>query len=216
MPEIVLYSYWRSSSSYRVRFALAHKGLPYRYEAVNLLGREQRDASHLSRSPTGYLPCIAIDGRTMIESVAILELLDALFPEPPLYPADPWQRARVRAMVELINAGIQPLQNLNVLERHSADPGERIAWAKHFNERGLAALEQVMATNDASGVRGDFAFGDTLTAADMCLVPQVYGARRFGVDVAQYPRVLSAAQAAGATSAAQAAAPEAQPDAVVP
>jgi hypothetical protein len=214
MAEIVLYNYWRSSSSYRVRFALALKGLAYRYVAVNLLDKEQREVSHVSRSPTGYVPCIEIDGRSMIESVAIIELLDELFPDPPLYPRDPWQRARVRAMVELINAGIQPLQNLSALERHSSDPKERIAWAKHFNERGLGALEQLMVANEADGICGNFAFGDALTAADLCLVPQLYGARRFGVELAHYPRVLAAGDAAAATKAGLAAAPEAQPDAV--
>lgn len=214
MAEIVLYNYWRSSSSYRVRFALAFKGLAYRYVAVNLAEKEQKDTGHAARSPTGYVPCIEIDGRTMVESIAIIELVDELFPEPPLFPKDPWQKARVRAFVEIINAGIQPLQNLTVLDRHSSDAKEKAAWAKQFNERGLESLEKMMASNEAHGVRGKFAYGDTITAADLFLVPQVYSARRFGVEVAKFPRVLHASEAAAATKAGQAALPEAQPDAV--
>lgn len=214
MADIVLYNYWRSSSSYRVRFALAYKGLTYRYVAVNLIDRAQRDTSHVNRSPTGYVPCLEIDGRTVIESVAIIELIDELYPEPPLLPRDSWHRARVRAMVEVVNAGIQPLQNLTVLERHSGDQKERSAWAKHFNERGLESLERMMATHEGLGVKGKFAYGDAITSADLYIVPQIYSARRFGVDLAKFPRVLAAADAAAATKAGQAAAPEAQPDAL--
>lgn len=214
MAEIVLYNYWRSSSSFRVRFALAHKGLAYRYVAVNLGEKEQREQSHVSRSPTGYIPCLEIDGRTMVESVAMIELIDELFPEPPLFPRDPWHRARVRAFVEVVNAGVQPLQNLNVLERHSSDPKERAVWAKHFNERGMESLERMMSMNESVGVRGKYAYGDSITAADLFLVPQVYSARRFGVEIAKFPRVLAAYEVAAATKAAQAAAPEVQPDAM--
>lgn len=214
MADIVLYNYWRSSSSYRVRFALAYKGLAYRYVAVNLLDKEQRDAAHVHRSPTGYVPCLEIDGRTVNESVAIIELIDELFPEPPLMPRDPWHRARVRALVEVVNAGIQPLQNLTVLERHSTDQKERTAWARHFNERGLESLERMMATNEGLGIKGKFAYGDTLTTADLFLVPQLYSARRFGVEVSRFPRVVAAGDAASGTKAGQAALPESQPDAM--
>ncbi len=214
MADIVLYNYWRSSSSYRVRFALAYKGLAYRYVAVNLLEKEQRDTSHVHRSPTGYVPCLEIDGRTVNESVAMIELIDELFPEPPLMPRDPWHRARVRAMVEVVNAGTQPLQNLSVLERHTSDQKERTAWARYFNERGLEALERMMAANEALGVKGKYAYGDTITTADLFVVPQVYSALRFGVEAAKFPRIIAAADAAAASKAGQAALPEAQPDAM--
>jgi maleylacetoacetate isomerase len=214
MADIVLYNYWRSSSSYRVRFALAYKGLAYRYVAVNLIEKEQRDTTHVQRSPTGYVPCLEIDGRTVAESVAIIELIDELFPEPPLMPRDPWHRARVRALVEIVNAGVQPLQNLTVLERHSGDQKERTAWAKHFNERGLDALERTMAANEALGIKGKYAYGDSITTADLFIVPQLYSARRFGVEVGKFPRVLAAGDAAALTKAGQAALPEAQPDAM--
>jgi len=220
MADIVLYTYWRSSSSYRVRFALAAKGLAYESVPIDLLRGEQRHASHTARSPTGFVPCIVIDGRALVESVAIIELLDELFPDPPLYPRDPWGRARVRALVEIVNAGTQPLQNLNVLERLSAvherpadDAEVRKAWLRHFIARGLASFESLMAAHERDGIEGPFAYGPTLTAADLYLVPQMYNAQRYGVDLAPFPRAVAAAEVALATDAAQAALPERQGDA---
>ncbi len=213
MSDIVLYGYWRSSSSYRVRIALAHKGIPHRTVAVNLLKKEQSAPEHVARAAHGYIPCLVVDGRPFIESVAILELLEELFPRPALYPRDPLDRARVRALVEIVNAGTQPLQNLNVLERISADTAERSAWAKHYNERGLAAFERLMEAHAAMGVEGRYAYGDFFSAADVLLVPQVYSARRFGVDLAQFPRVRAAYEAALALPFVRDAAPERQADA---
>ena len=213
MPDIVLYTYWRSSSSYRVRFALAAKNLPYTSVPVNLLQGHHELAEHKARSPTGYVPCLFVDGRPAVESVAIIELLDELFPARPLYPRDPWGRAGVRALVEIINAGIQPLQNLNVLARVSTEPGPRKAWSQHFISRGLSAFEALMAGHEARGISGKFAYGETLTAADCFLVPQLYNAQRFGVDLTLFPRAVAAAETALATDAAQAALPERQMDA---
>ena len=122
MTELVLYTYWRSSSAYRVRLALAAKGLAYRSVAVNLLAGAQRSAEHVARSPMGYLPCLEVNGEAFVESVAIIELLEELYPEPPLLPRDPEARARVRALVQVVNAGTQPLQNLTVLEKLSPGP----------------------------------------------------------------------------------------------
>jgi maleylacetoacetate isomerase len=214
MRDIVLYTYWRSSSAFRVRFALAIKNVAYRSVAVNLLQGEQSSAEHTARSPMAYVPCLLVDGKTFVESVAIVELLEDLFPEPPLYPRDPFARARVRALVELINAGTQPLQNLNVLRHLSADHDVRVAWSKHFIARGFAAFEAMMALHEGEGTRGRYAFGDTLTAADAFLVPMVYNAKRFGTDLAPYPRLVRAHEAALATDAAKAALPENQPDAI--
>ncbi|HEX7601339.1 MAG TPA: maleylacetoacetate isomerase [Polyangiaceae bacterium] len=213
MTDVVLYSYWRSSSSYRVRIALGHKGITYRTVPVNLLKKEQTMPEHVLRSATGYVPCLEIDRQVYVESVAIIELLEDLYPRPSLYPREPKERARVRAMVEIINAGIQPLQNLNVLEMHASDPQERTAWARHFNERGLQALERMMEENEAEGLRGRYAYGDFFTAVDAFLVPQVYSAKRFGVDVTRYPRVRQACDAALALPFVRDAAPERQPDA---
>jgi maleylacetoacetate isomerase len=211
--EVVLYGYWRSSSAYRVRLALAQKGIPFQNVAVNLLNAEHRRADHLARSPFGYVPCLVVNGEPFVESVAIVELLEELFPEPALYPRDPIGRARVRALVEMIAAGTQPVQNTSVLEHLSSDRAVRDAWARHFIARGLAAFERMMAHNAARGIEGRYAYGDTITAADLFLVPQVYNARRYGVDLAPLPRIAAADEAARSVPALEAALPERQPDA---
>lgn len=212
-PRIVLHGYWRSSSTYRVRFALAVKGLAYETEAVDLLKGEQGSPEHKARSAMGYVPCLVLDGEPFVESVAIIELLDELFPSPPLYPREPFDRARVRAIVEVVAADIQPLQNRHVLLHVSKDPEAQRTWSRHFVARGLAGLEGLLERYAKAGVAGRYAYGDTITAADVFLVPQLYNARRFGVDLAPYPRVVAAETAALATEAAQKALPENQPDA---
>ncbi len=214
MPDLVLYNYWRSSSSHRVRIALELKGLAYRYEAVNLRTDEQASEAHRARSPTGFVPCLVVDGVAYVESVAILELLDERFPEPRLLPADAHGRARVRALVEIVNSGIQPFQNLSVLKHVSPDLEAQRAWAAHFIARGLTAFEDAMKSHDREGVHGPLAYGPTPTAADVFLVPQVAGALRFKVDLAPYGRVVRAFEAASKLAAFQRAAPDRQPDAV--
>jgi maleylacetoacetate isomerase len=216
MSDLVLYTYWRSSSAYRVRLALGAKGLAYRSVFVNLLQGAQKAGDHVARSPMGAVPCLEVAGKTFAESVAIIELLEELHPTPALLPRDPFARARVRALVEVVNSGTQPLQNLHTLEHLSPDPEVRKPWIQHFITRGLTAFEAMMATNDReSGLgRSKFAYGDTLTIADCFLLPQVYNARRYHVDLAPFPRVAAACDTIAATEAARAAAPEAQPDAV--
>jgi maleylacetoacetate isomerase len=211
--KVTLYSYWRSSSSHRVRIALAFKGIEHTTVPVNLLGGEQRSETHTARAANQYVPALDVDGEVFIESVAIVELLDDLFPDVPLFPKDARERARVRALVETVNAGIQPLQNLAVLLRHSEDHDERQAWGKHFNARGLEVFERLIERNEARGVRGSFAYGDHFTAADVYLIPQAASALRFGVDLASYPRVLRAIETTAKLPFVLAAAPEAQPDA---
>ncbi|MGO9707811.1 MAG: maleylacetoacetate isomerase [Polyangiaceae bacterium] len=217
MTELVLYTYWRSSSAYRVRLALGAKGLAYRSVAVNLLTGAQLSAEHVARSPMGYVPCLEVNGEAFVESVAIIELLDELYPEPNLLPRDPVGRARVRALVEVVNSGTQPLQNLSVLQKLSPDHAVRKEWIKHFIAKGLGAFEAMMALNEkragGGGMKGRFSYGDTLSMADCYLLPQVYNARRYEVDLAPFPRVAAAANAIAATDAGRAAAPEAQPDA---
>jgi maleylacetoacetate isomerase len=210
----VLYHYWRSSASWRVRWALMHKGIPFERVAVNLLSSEQRADAHRARNPIGHVPALEVEpGRYLAESVAILEWLEEQKPEPRLYPEDPWARARVRQVCELVNAGIQPLQNLVVLDKVSSDPEVKRAWAHDFNLRGMRAIEALLRTIDAELGPGRFAVGDALTAADLFVVPQVYSARRFGVDLSSFTRVLQAESSALATPHAAAAKPEAQPDA---
>jgi maleylpyruvate isomerase len=212
--EVVLYNYWRSSSSHRVRIALELKHVDYRYVAVNLLADEQSAEAHKARSPTGYVPCLVLDGRTFIESVAIVELLDERFPAPALYPKDAYERARVRALVEMVNSGIQPLQNRHVTLFVSPDTQMQLRWMQHFVGRGLQALESAMAAHERDGVPGPYAYGSSPTAADVFLVPQVVSARRFHIDLAPFVRVSRAFEAAMQLEAFQRSAPERQPDAV--
>jgi maleylacetoacetate isomerase len=213
MPSLTLYSYWRSSSSHRVRIALALKGLAYGYEAVDLSSGEQSSAAHRARSPTGYVPYLVLDGVGYVESVAIVEMLDEAFPDPPLYPATARDRARVRALVEIVNSGIQPMQNLAVMRHARPDAEGQREWIRHFVARGLAAFDAAMGLAEREGVRGRYAYGDTPTAADVFLVPQVVVAKRMDVDLAPLPAVSRAFEAAMALEAFQAAAPERQPDA---
>jgi maleylpyruvate isomerase len=211
LSSVRLFNFWRSSSSYRVRIALNYKAIAYDYIAVNLTQGEQLSANYLLTHPLGHVPALELDGIVFVESIAILELLEERFPEPHLYPSRSDERAHVRALVELVNSGIQPLQNLVVLK--TIGDAKKQAWLEQFLPRGLAAVEAQMAAHAASGVRGDFAFGATFSAADCALVPQVYSAIRFGIPLTPYPRIARAYAAALEIPAVAAAAPEVQPDA---
>jgi maleylacetoacetate isomerase len=213
VPKLELYTYWRSSSAYRVRIALGYKGLAYEPRFVNLLQKEQLRPEYLAKNPAGYVPALVVDGEVFTESVAILELLDDLFPQKPLYPKEPYARARVRALVETIASGTQPLQNVSVLERVSADTDVRKQWLQHFIGRGLRTFDALMASHEAHGVKGPYAFGESFGAADCALVPQVYAAKRFSVDLSGVPRVVAAHDAAMKLDFVQRASPERQPDA---
>lgn len=215
MPnKIVLHSYWRSSCSYRVRLALGAKGLHAELVSVNLLTHAQQTPEYATISPTGYVPALTIDGETFVESMAIMELLEELHPEPALLPSDPRSRAHVRALCEIINAGIQPLQNLNVIRKVSSEGPAQKAWMQHFIAKGLHAFEARLAAIEARGARGPFAFGATFGLADCLLVPQVYAARRNDVDLHTMPHILRAIEASKNLPFVLAAHPDAQPDAV--
>ncbi len=208
--KLVLSTYWRSSCSYRVRIALGYKELAYESSFVNLLEGEQKKPENLAKNPIGHVPSLAIDGVTYVESVAIMELLEERYPEPALLPKSPHDRARVRALVQTINAGIQPLQNLIVLDRvGGSDQAKRSDWMKYFITRGLGAFEAQASES------GPFAYGKAFTMADVCLVPQIYAARRVGVDLAPFPRIVRAEAAASELPFVAAAKPEAQADAKV-
>lgn len=210
----VLYQFWRSSSSWRVRWALLHKRIEFDLVTVDLGTKEQLSPLHLARNPLGRVPALAIDRGVLAESVAILEYLEVKVPTPALYPRNPWLCARARQLVELVNSGIQPMQCPAALERVSDDLEKRNAFARHFNERGLVAYEQLLKLLEGElGVSGPFSLGEQFTAADLCLVSQLAGARRFGVDVTAFPRILAVEKAALATEFATAALPENQPGA---
>lgn len=211
---LTLYTYWRSSSSQRVRLALGYKGLAYEPVFVNLLEGQQKSAENVARNPIGHVPTLVVDGVPYVESIAIMELLEELYPEPALLPKRADDRARVRALVETINSGVQPLQNLVVLEKVGDDKEKRKEWLQHFIGRGLAAFEKLMERfeNDA-GTHGPFAFGSTFTMADCCLLPQLHAARRHNVDLSKLTRITRAEQASHDLPFVKAASPEAQGDA---
>ena len=209
MADITLYDYWRSSASYRVRIALNLKGLAYDQVVVNLLAGEHRADTHRARNPIGYVPALEIDGQMMTQSMAILEYLEASYPDPALLPADPAEAARLRAIAYAIAMDIHPICNLNVTNHHAAafdgDDSAKDAWMVHFMTRGLAAVE-VMADHPGTG---PFLHGEAPGMADCVLVPQLYNARRRNMDLADMPRLAAIEEACLAHPAFAAAVPEA-------
>jgi len=210
-----LYGYWRSSSTWRVRIALEWKRIAYENCPVHLVkgGGEQHAAEFRDKNPLGQVPTLELEGAReplrLTQSVAIIEYLEERFPEPPLLPAQAELRARAREIAEVINSGIQPLQNLSVLsqvkERFSADPK---AWAEYFIAQGLTALEcRLLAT------AGKYCIGEAVSVADLFLIPQLYNARRFGVDLEPYPTLRRIERACEELDAFQRAHPTLQPDA---
>lgn len=209
-----LYNYWRSSSSWRVRIALALKGLKYEYVAVDLRAGAQHQDGYVKLNPTHTVPLLEVveEGVThhIHQSLAIIEYLEERHPEHPLLPRSPLERAGVREMAELINSGIQPYQNLATLKvvKNELHADEQ-AWARGWIQKGLAALE---ARVEVRGQR--FCAADVPTIADACLVPQLYSARRYGVDVSAFPSLLRVEAACEALPAFQQAHADRQPDAV--
>lgn len=191
MSRAVLYDYWRSSAAYRVRIALNLKGVDYEQRSVNLAAGEQKSADFRAVNPQALVPLLEIDGHRISQSLAIMVYLDQTVPDPPLMPRDPAEGAHVRAMAMTIACDIHPLNNLRVLKYLKGELGQEQssidAWVAHWISEGFAALE-TMATPRA----GPFLFGDQPTIADICLVPQMYNARRFNVPVDAYPTLLRA------------------------
>jgi maleylpyruvate isomerase len=215
LPEPCLFGYWRSSAAYRVRIALNLKRINPRQVSVQLpLGEQTRD-EHRARNPAGLVPVWReADGFTLAQSLAIIDYLDEVYPDPPLLPNDPRQKALCREIAYTIACDIHPIGNLRVLEKLAADYGAgdaaRAAWKRHWigTGTGFGAIEARLAA-----IAGRHAVGDQITLADICLVPQVYNARRAGLDLAPYPGIAAADAAAREQPAFAAAAPEAQPDA---
>ena len=206
-----LHGYFRSSASYRVRIALNLKGLSAEHLSHHLRKGEQRAADYLAINPQGFVPTVQGDGANLTQSLAIIEWLDETHPEPPLLPKEPLRRARVRAFAQVIACDTHPIQNLKILGRlrELGLAEEKVTdWAAWANREGLTACEKLIAHE-----AGPFCFGDVPTIADLCLVPQLANARRFGVDVAAFPRLLTAEAAAKQLKAFTDAAPERQPDA---
>ena len=207
---LTLHGYWRSGTSYRVRLALALKRIPYAQATHDLRRGEQRDAAYLALQPQGLVPALETDDAILTQSPSILEWLEERYPDPPLLPVDPTDRATVRAMAALIACDVHPLNNLRVLNAlrtdFAADDAAVDRWIARWIGDGFAALEQMVQRHG----RG-FAFGDTPTLADCHLVPQLYAAERFAVDLAPYSALVAAGERLRALTPR--AHPDAQPDA---
>lgn len=220
MTDVVLYDYWRSSASFRVRIALHLKGIAFTSVAVDLLEGDQRSEAHLARNPQGFVPALAIDGMMMTQSLAILEYLDARTPETRLLPDDPAEAARLRAIAHAIAMEVHPICNPSVVAHHAAafdgDADDKAAWMRHFIDKGLRAVESLASRANQSRANqsranhphpGSFLHGDAPGLADCVLVPQMYNARRWGVDLAAMPRLVDIDAACMALPAFRAAAP---------
>jgi maleylacetoacetate isomerase len=206
-----LYSYFRSSAAYRTRIALNLKGLPYETVPVHLTRGEQHGPEFAAVNPQKRVPALTLDsGDVLLQSLAIIEYLDEVHPAPPLLPKAPVERAKVRAVAQIIACDIHPLNNtspLNYLRGPlKTDESAVSAWYQHWVVTGFAAVEELIKPSP-------YAFGSSVTLADICIVPQVFNAQRFKVPLDRFPAIVAAYAAASALPAFDAARPERQPDA---
>ncbi|WP_305793189.1 maleylacetoacetate isomerase [Sedimenticola hydrogenitrophicus] len=212
---ITLYDYHRSTAAYRVRIALNLKGLDYHQARVNLLQGEEAGDDYRAINPQGLVPALAVEDGVLSQSLAICEYLDELHPDPPLLPGDALQRARIRALAQTVACDIHPVNNLRILSYLTGtlgvDEGQKRAWYHHWIDEGLRAIEQLL---EQHACGGPYCFGDRITLADLCLVPQVYNARRFELDLTPYPRIVAIDRQCLGLDAFERARPENQPDAV--
>lgn len=211
-----LHGYFRSSTSYRTRIALNLKGLAWEHAGVHLVRGEDRSEAYLALNPQGLVPSLELDGDGVLtQSMAIIEYLEETHPEPPLLPADALERARVRSLSLQIACDIHPLNNLRVLKYLRSEFGQDDEgvnrWYRHWVVEEFNSLEQRLANDSATGT---YCHGDSVTLADVCLVPQVYNAERFKVDMTPYPTIARIHAACQELPAFADAAPENQPDAV--
>lgn len=213
---LTLHSYFRSSASYRVRIALNLKGLPYHYAPVHLLkdGGQQHSNNYQRVNPARLVPTLVDDGHAIGQSLAIIEYLDEIHPEPALMPRDPLGRARVRALAQSVACEIHPLNNLRVLQyldnNLQVDESTKATWYRHWITLGFTAIEAMLASDPATGV---FCHGDTPGLADCCLIPQIANSRRFDTPLDAFPSIRRIEQACLALDAFARAAPPLQPDA---
>jgi maleylpyruvate isomerase len=212
MTAPILHGYWRSSASYRVRLGLNLKNLAFDQVSVDLRAGEQRSEAYRALNPQGLVPALEIDGHLLVQSTAILEWLDERYPEPPLLPAEALARAEVRATAAMVACDIQPLNNLRVLQSIKRDLGatdeQHKAWIERWIHPGFEAVEARIAR-----FGGAWAFGDAPGLIECCLIPQVYNARRFEVELTSYPRIVALEAQAALHPAFVASHPDQQPDA---
>lgn len=206
--KLRLYHYWRSSSSWRVRWALALKKIECEFVTIDLLKGEEESENHRGRNPTTFVPVLElVDQRSPLkflgESMAIIEWLEEFQPLPSLLPGDGLKRARLRQLSEIINAGTQPLQNLGVAQHHSSDTEEQKRWNQHWTRRGLQAYELLVGET-----AGRFSMGNSVTLADLFLIPHCYNAGRQEVSLGEFPTIKRIYEAALETASCQASAPE--------
>jgi maleylpyruvate isomerase len=205
-----LYSYWRSTASWRVRIALAYKGVAHEYVPVHLGGAQYADSYVTEVNAMSQVPVLEVAGGRIAQSLAIIAYLEEQFPDPALLPTEPWLRARARQLAEIVNSGIQPFQNIPTTNYvRDVLRGDDKAWAQHFIARGLHALERT-----ARETAGSFLIGGSPTIADVCAIPQLYAARRFAVPLDPYPTLLRTEAACLALPAFTVTHPDRQPDAV--
>jgi maleylacetoacetate isomerase len=210
-----LFDYWRSSAAYRVRIALALKGVDYDSVAVDILPGhdEQLSDAYKARNPQGRVPMLTTEKGDLTQSMAIVEWIDEIWPDPPLLPADAWARAQTRSFALTVACDIHPLNNIiiqrRIRQQWDADETSMTAWGRFWIDTGLKVLEAKLAAAPASA----FAFGEAPTMADLCLIPQLYNARRIGLEMSAYPNLARVDASAAAHPAFVKAAPENQPDA---
>lgn len=215
MSEFVLHNYFRSSTSFRVRAALNLKGIDYAYVSYHLRKGEQRSERYLDLNPQGLVPALEMaDGLVLSQSIAIIEYLDEVYPEPPLLPADPLARSRVRSLAMMVACDIHPVNNLRILkyltDRFGADDEAVAEWFRTWVVAAFSPLETRLSTEPDTG---RFCHGDTVSLADLCVVGQIINNARFNVDMSAYPTIQRIHDACMALDAFKAAAPPAQPDA---
>jgi len=205
----VLYSYWRSSCSWRVRIALQLAGIEVDQVPVHLVkdGGQQLNQEYSDKNPMQQVPTFEVQGTRITQSMAIMEYINDIKPDAHLLPVDPLKRAKVRMVCEIINSGIQPIQNLCVMKVYSQFQEGRMAWSKYWIDKGFVALEKVL--EETSGTR---CVGDEVTLADCCLVPQVYNAKRFSVDMSKFPIISRIYDSLEQLEQFKAAHPSNQPD----
>ncbi|KAF9969352.1 Glutathione S-transferase zeta-1 [Actinomortierella ambigua] len=205
--EVTLYGYFRSSCSYRVRIALNLKNIPYQPHYISLIKGEHKTPEYLAIQPLGMVPALAIDGDVLTQSLAIIEYLDETRPDVPLLPKDPKARAKVRELAYAVAMDIQPVTNMRILQTQGDDK-QKAEWVQKMTSHGFKGIEVLLAKT-----AGKYCFGDSITLADIALVPQVYNANRFNVDLTPYPIISRINAALQEHPAFRAAHPHAQPDA---